>query len=75
MNAERRKAIAEIVKTLNGPVQEDKIITGYWPKPIPERRFDWSAIRNGYEPGCPIGYGATEAEAIAELKALEEENE
>jgi len=35
--------------------------------PIPDRRFDWSATVDGYEPGCPIGYGPTEADAIADL--------
>jgi hypothetical protein len=41
--------------------------------PIPIRDFDWSAARDGYEPGAPIGYGRTEAEAIAAL--LEKEDE
>jgi hypothetical protein len=35
--------------------------------PIPIRSFDWSAVLDDYEPGCPIGYGATEQEAIADL--------
>ena len=35
--------------------------------PVPDRRFDWSASFDGYEPGEPIGRGATEPEAIAEL--------
>ena len=37
--------------------------------PIPDRRFDWSAVDDAtYDgPGCPIGYGATEQEAIADL--------
>jgi hypothetical protein len=41
--------------------------------PIPDRSFDWCAYDDAtYEPGCPIGYGATEQEAIADLmKELE----
>lgn len=44
------------------------IHTGLWRKPIPTDRFDWSAITDDYEPGDPIGFGATEAEAIADLE-------
>lgn len=35
--------------------------------PIPIRAFDWCATFENYEPGCPIGYGATEQEAIDDL--------
>ena len=35
--------------------------------PIPVRQFDWAATDDNYEPGCPIGYGKTEAEAIDDL--------
>jgi len=49
-----------------------KIITSYVFPPIPDRRFDWSAWRDGDEPNddgqMTTGYGATEAEAIADLK-------
>jgi hypothetical protein len=52
------------------------IKTHYDPKPIPDRRFDWSAIDDdtydGAEDSGPlaraIGYGRTEQEAIADLK-------
>jgi hypothetical protein len=46
-----------------------KIVTHHDPKPIPTARFDWSAVDdNTYDgPGCPVGYGRTEAEAIADL--------
>jgi len=47
---------------------EIKIITRYNPKPIPDRRFDWSAVTDNYDLGSPIGYGRTEAEAIADLR-------
>ena len=49
-----------------------KIITDYWPKPIPVRSYDWSARDDNYEPGKPLGYGATEAEAIADLLESED---
>ena len=49
-----------------------KIVTSYVFPPIPDRRFDWSAWRDGDEPNddgqMTIGYGATEEEAIADLK-------
>jgi hypothetical protein len=52
---------------------EDKIVTRHIFPPIPMRQFDWQATRDGYEPGCPIGYGKTESEAIADLHAAEDE--
>ena len=44
------------------------IRTTYDPKPIPDRRYDWTATEIDYEPGRPIGYGVTEAEAINDLQ-------
>lgn len=46
-----------------------KIRTAYVYPPIPIRQFDWSAVDDDtYDgPGCPIGTGATEQEAIADL--------
>lgn len=55
------------------------IKTEYWAKPIPSRNCDWSAIDDdtydvdydeGTWRGGPIGYGATEQEAIDNLKEL-----
>lgn len=46
------------------------IITSYEHPPIPTRGFDWSACFEGYEPGDPIGRGATEAEAVAQLLSI-----
>jgi hypothetical protein len=45
------------------------IRTDYVYPPIPDRRFDWSAIDDStYDgEGSPIGYGRTEAEAIQDL--------
>lgn len=44
-----------------------KIITHFEYPPIPVRHFDWSAVTDNYEGGAPIGWGATEQEAIADL--------
>lgn len=46
-----------------------KIRTTYWPKPIPIRDFDWAAVDDEtYDgSGSPIGYGATEEDAISDL--------
>lgn len=49
-----------------------KIVTEFWAKPIPLRQFDWSAIDDDTYDGaedsnCPVGYGATEQEAITDL--------
>jgi hypothetical protein len=49
--------------------------TTYIYPPIPVRRYDWSAVTDNYEPGSPIGYGPTEADAIADLVELIESNE
>jgi hypothetical protein len=52
-----------------------KIRTDFWMKPIPARQFDWSAIDDDTYDGAPdagpqaVGYGATEAEAVADLMA------
>jgi len=35
--------------------------------PIPQRVLDWSATRDGYEPGDPVGRGATPEAALADL--------
>lgn len=46
-----------------------RIITFHVNPPIPVRTSDWSATLDDYEPGCPVGWGRTEAEAIADLEA------
>lgn len=50
-------------------MSDAKIVTEFVYPPIPDRRFDWSAIDdNTYDgEGCPIGRGATEQEAIDDL--------
>ena len=50
-----------------------KIVTNFWIKPIPLRQFDWSAVTNNYEGGDPMGYGATEQEAIADLQEQQDD--
>jgi hypothetical protein len=48
-----------------------RIKTTYDPKPHPNRSYDWEAIdEDTYDYDQPIGYGATEVEAIADLKAM-----
>jgi len=49
-----------------------KIKTSFDYPPIPIRSFDWSAIDDDTYCGCeechcPVGHGATEQEAIADL--------
>ena len=39
----------------------------YDPKPDPNESHDWVAYFDSYEPGEPIGYGATRDAAIAAL--------
>jgi hypothetical protein len=50
----------------------EKIITSFIYPPIPIRQFDWCAHYDNYEPGCPMGHGATEQEAIEDLKSQDE---
>lgn len=59
-------------------MSERKIITSHEYPPIPVRSFDWCAHWDDYEPPDvngegggpgPVGWGATEAEAIADFKA------
>jgi hypothetical protein len=44
------------------------ITVSYSPKPIPDFRWDWSAIEpSSYEAGCPMGHGATAEAALIDL--------
>ena len=43
--------------------------------PIPIRDYDWSACREDWDEGQPIGHGRTEEEAIKDLLQQEEDNE
>lgn len=59
-------------------MKDRRILTDHWAKPIPLNNFDWSAVFEDYDgaPDAgfnPVGYGATEAEAIADLKAQADE--
>ncbi len=49
-------------------MREPKIQTSPIFPPIPIRGLDWCAHFDNYEPGQPIGHGATEQEAIEDLK-------
>ena len=46
---------------------KDNIQTDYISPPIPTTKYDWRATFTDYDIGDPIGYGATEQEAIADL--------
>ncbi|CAN5817451.1 hypothetical protein BH20PSE1_BH20PSE1_01510 [soil metagenome] len=49
-------------------IKGSKVITEYVCPPIQIRTFDWTAVTENYDgPGSPIGYGATEQEAIDDL--------
>lgn len=52
---------------------EPTVVTRYDPKPVPVRNCDWEATFEGYDCGDPIGFGATEANAIADLMEQIEE--
>jgi hypothetical protein len=47
-------------------------VNAVWPA-IPVRDFDYSAVRKGYEPGAPIGWGSTPHAAMEDLFSQEEE--
>ena len=54
----------------------DKIITFYAYPPIPIRTHDWGAYReNDVEDSSRYGWGSTEANAIAALLEIEEDDE
>jgi hypothetical protein len=48
-----------------------RIVTHFVHPSIPDRNFDWSAVRDGYEPGDLVGWGRTEQAAIGDLIDLE----
>jgi hypothetical protein len=43
--------------------------------PIPIRQFDWMACRDGYEEDGNYGYGETKEKAIADLLAIESDED
>ncbi len=66
----------ECMAPLNPPHHNGvRIITHNIYPPIPIRNFDWSAVLDSYDEGDAVGYGATEAEAIADLREQLEESE
>lgn len=46
-----------------------KIHVSFRLAPIPMRCFDWSAASPDYEPGDPIGHGATQQDAVEDYLA------
>jgi len=62
-----------VMALLDGKLEPVAVRTTFEYPPIPDRRWDWSAIDDDtYDgapdgPRCPVGQGATEAEAIADL--------
>jgi len=48
------------------------IVVTFYAPPIPWRGADYCATREGYDYLDPLGYGETEAEAIAALIEMEE---
>ncbi len=45
----------------------EPVYTAYDPKPIPMRDHDWCAYYDSYEPGAPLGWGASEQLAVNDL--------
>lgn len=82
-SSECEAAFATYVKNLNGfKAHRDDFRAGWFMArkpsarvihvehvypPIPVRGMDWRATFDGYEPGDPMGTGATEADAISSL--------
>ena len=61
-----------------------KVRTSFDNPPIPTRAFDWSAVTDDYDADCdsdgffsthPVGRGAIEADAVADLEAQLDEKE
>ena len=66
---------AQVLKDMAEWLGQRKIVTDYACPPIPMRSSDWSAVREGYEPGDCIGWGPTEAAAIEDLMDAEEDRD
>lgn len=49
------------------PVILRDLRTDYWPKPVPDRRYDWSARFDELAEDSPVGHGTTRLEAIEAL--------
>lgn len=49
-----------------------KIITSQDNPPIPTKEYDWSAYREDWDLGEPVGHGKTKQEAINDLLTKEE---
>ncbi len=49
------------------------MIVTHEPVPGPHFQFDWSAVREGWEPGSPVGYGVCARAAMHDLLDQEQE--
>lgn len=56
-----------------GDESHEPVLLHFVYPPIPDRRFDWQVTRGSYDLGDKVGWGATEAEAIADLFEKEAE--
>lgn len=65
--APRQMFLNDCDREAGNPRRFVQVKTKFWAKPIPDRRFDWEAIEEDYDLGSPMGFGATEQEAIADL--------
>jgi hypothetical protein len=67
--------MSEYIQTLNTAnmtlPKERKIITRHEYPPVPWRGWDWVAFREGDEESGPFYWGATQEDAINELREFE----
>jgi len=70
----KRKIVRRIEEELKRHGGGKSVVTSHVFPPIPLRCHDWSAVRDGYDTGDPMGMGETESAAIADLIAQEERN-
>lgn len=54
----------------NGESRLYTVRTSFVERPIPTNAFDWQAWLDGCEEEGPVGTGATEADAVADLKGV-----
>lgn len=62
--------MAEVTRSQEKGRSLMKLRTEFWPKPGPDRGYDWYAVDDeAYDgnPGCPVGTGPTQEAAIADL--------
>lgn len=69
------ETLEAVVESLRAALREhgNHIVTTYDAKPIPDRNHDWMAYRHGSDEHGPVGYGASEAQAVVALLLEEDE--